>query len=490
MNLKYLILPVIPLILYACNSAIPTPEAARAWTPHEKTDSIYSCDFDSTRGPVLLSISRIGADYVKAQSKIFLTNWSDTPYTLLVSARINATEGKRKIADGQKVVTLQPGSQSVLIDLNTIYVPPLWTTDTPSTLPFKVTLSLPHDEVINTWESRVGLRWTSVTHTTGFTLNGLPKPLRGVAWSLSHNPETRTPEEDLRDIQRIHDMGANLILFTTPPNHYQLALCDHFGLFAMVNFNATATYKIVRMTQSQILNYLDTAYNHPSVIAFGAGYDGNAYDNLNVSENIQWIRKNAPMSLVFAGIRDNAKLMRETDMILYNVSATGIDSECSQLQKLQEAGVRMPVISWMQPNTTDLPLSQRALDLITPLSVGVVVGTLADSGTEFNFALTHPESGEPSELFYFLAARWSSKPILKIASQIEHRDANEKWIHVHSNFKRIELFVNGESLGEVLPPFGGWKIPNTVQAPYNVEVKGIDAEGHHASDACILNGDA
>ncbi len=484
MKIVFLFLVVILSCLVGCQSSYPTFDSTVAWIP--KTDSESVIDFAQSHQPVKVYPARMGADYVKMVAKVWVENRGDEVKEVMVSVRINHLDGVKKLADGYKVISALPKEvQLVEIELNTIYVPNLWSPELPLLLPLRVDLTLPQENVVNTYQTQIGLRWFSSHRTQGFSLNGVPTQIRGMAWAVSETHQTRSIDDDCKDMQAIKDAGANTVLFLSPPTQYQLALCDYLGLFAFVNFNAIHAYKIQKMPVKDVQNYVDSLFNHPSLVGLGAGYDGDAFDNLCATENLKMMRKDFSQFQTFVGIRDNVKLMRDANITLFTLSTAAPDSDLKTLAQLQDAGIRMPVMVWLQPTDKSPVACDRAMSLLPKEELlGTIVGAITDQSELFDFSLIDAKTREPNDLYYFIAARWSDKPILRIAREPKIQ-GNKAMISLFSNLKKVELFVNGVSCGVALAPFGAWEV-ELPEGDVSLNARGEDEDGNTFLDNFVI----
>jgi len=133
-------------------------------------------------------------------------------------------------------------------------------------------IKMPSDEI----KTRFGIRSFSVDPDTGFYLNGVSLPLRGVSrhqcredkgWAISY--------EDMKeDIELIKEVGANTIRLA----HYQHAqefydLCDEAGMVVWAEVPMISRFLDNQKGHDNIMNQMEElimqSYNHPSICFWG-----------------------------------------------------------------------------------------------------------------------------------------------------------------------------------------------------------------------------
>ena len=169
----------------------------------------------------------------------------------------------------------------------TLYVPDaqLWSMDEPNL--YTVTARLQkNNETFDEIYANVGVRSYTVTPNDGFSINGVPTPLRGVSRHQDRKGAgiALTNEMMEEDISIILEMGANTIRLA----HYQHAqyfydLCDEKGLVIW----AEIPYITMHMTNgrantlTQMEELIVQNYNHPCIAVWGLSNEITAASAVN-----------------------------------------------------------------------------------------------------------------------------------------------------------------------------------------------------------------
>ncbi len=129
-------------------------------------------------------------------------------------------------------------------------------------------------EIIDTVESRFGIRSFTVDAERGFILNGRPYPLHGVSRHQDRAGvgNALLPEHHKEDIALILELGANAVRLA----HYQhdslfYDLCDEHGLvvWAEIPYISKHTDAAADNAASQLKELILQNYNHPSICFWG-----------------------------------------------------------------------------------------------------------------------------------------------------------------------------------------------------------------------------
>jgi beta-galactosidase len=142
---------------------------------------------------------------------------------------------------------------------------------------YRVVVSLyQKDELLDKVEQPLGLRYYKVDPEKGFSLNGKPYELHGVALHEDKEDKGRaiTAEDRMQEMNCILDIGATMVRFA----HYQYdqemyQLCDRHGIVVwteipLVNqIDSSKTF--AENAEQQLRELIRQNYNHPSVFFWG-----------------------------------------------------------------------------------------------------------------------------------------------------------------------------------------------------------------------------
>ena len=159
----------------------------------------------------------------------------------------------------------------------TLYVPDaqLWSMDEPNL--YTVTARLQkNNETFDEIYANVGVRSYTVTPNDGFSINGVPTPLRGVARHQDrlYKGNALTAEDHYEDAMLIKELGANTIRLA----HYQHSqdfydACDELGFAVWAEIPFISVFKkdpsAHQNCRHQMTELIIQNYNHPSIMFWG-----------------------------------------------------------------------------------------------------------------------------------------------------------------------------------------------------------------------------
>lgn len=175
---------------------------------------------------------------------------------------------------GREVASAVRGSADTEV---TIYVPDaqLWSMDEPNLYTVVATLQRNNEEV-DEIAANVGVRSFKVTPDEGFSINGVPTPLRGVSRHQDRVFEGNalTAEEHYDDAMLIKELGANTIRLA----HYQHSqdfydACDEIGFAVWAEIPFISVFKKGKGAHKHVMEEMKELiiqnYNHPSIMFWG-----------------------------------------------------------------------------------------------------------------------------------------------------------------------------------------------------------------------------
>ena len=175
---------------------------------------------------------------------------------------------------GNEVASAVRGSADTEV---TIYVPDaqLWSMDEPNL--YTVTAKLQrNNEAVDEIYTNVGVRSFQVTPNEGFSINGVPTPLRGVSRHQDrvYEGNALTTEEHYEDAMLIKELGANTIRLA----HYQHSqdfydACDEIGFAVWAEIPFISVFKKGEGAHTHVMEEMKELiiqnYNHPSIMFWG-----------------------------------------------------------------------------------------------------------------------------------------------------------------------------------------------------------------------------
>ena len=175
---------------------------------------------------------------------------------------------------GNEVASAVRGSADTEV---TIYTPDaqLWSMDEPNL--YTVTAKLQrNNETVDEIYTNAGVRSFKVTPDEGFSINGVPTPLRGVARHQDrvYEGNALSPEEHYEDAMLIKELGANTIrLAHYEHSQYFYDACDELGFAVWAEIPFISVFKKGEGAHTHVMEEMKELiiqnYNHPSIMFWG-----------------------------------------------------------------------------------------------------------------------------------------------------------------------------------------------------------------------------
>jgi len=410
-------------------------------------------------------------------------------------------------ADGNPVAT---SSQPVTLATNvtapywlrvTVPHPHLWN-GRPDPYLYKAVIELRSgDNVVDSVEQPLGLRFYSVDPDKGFFLNGKPYPLHGVNKHQDRfNEGWAVSEADLdEDMALIKELGATVVRCA----HYQhsdyfYSLCDKAGMLVWAEIpqvnEINPSEQFEETSRNQLLDLIRQNINHPSIFVWSlfnelwpgrpdphrelqdlkvvangedptrptiAATSNNAMPQMNKIPD--WLGWNIyPGWYVGWGTKDDfGKLLddRRQDSRHGGFCMSEYGAGANVNQHEQNPKPPMPDGQW-HPEEWQNEVHEAAWAAVKqrPFVWGTFVWNM------FDFAVSTRHEGDvpgrndkglvtydrktKKDAFYFYKANWSDEPVLYITSRrFTERTNAVTDVKIYSNARKVELVVNGKSLG-------------------------------------------
>ena len=224
-------------------------------------------------------------DFASVSLKIKVENAGDK--ALAYSTVIYGPDGQQVAAEERiaKYLTGRPIELTFIVDN-----PKLWSPETPNLYVAKTTLK-ENDTVLDTYETRFGIRTVEFIPEKGFYLNGKPRKFQGVCNHHDLGPlGAAINVAALRhQLTMLKDMGCDAIRTThNMPDPNLVRLCDEMGFMMMVEpfdewdvakcengyhrwFNAESDIKGMTWAERDMLSMLHQWRNNPSVVMWSVG---------------------------------------------------------------------------------------------------------------------------------------------------------------------------------------------------------------------------
>ncbi len=450
--------------------------------------------------------------------EVEIHNGSDRERTLEVAADVLAPDGT-KLPALSSAAQLKPGASTVVRQQCKIPHPRLWSPDDPNL--YHASFSLRENGALLDDEAApLGLRWYRFDPDKGLFLNGQALKLRGtnreqdypgMGWAVP-------AALHIKDMELIKQMGANFVrLSVYPQDPSVLEACDRLGLMVweevpldgegrqLAPYEGATDYAetIKQMAREMI----QRDRNHPSIILWSLGNE-----NMNGATITEW-RAVASMTKELAAVvkaedatrptavainlfdrADQVGLMDLVDVVGCNIYQGWYSGKFEDFGEIVDnlhrrhpnkplmiseygAGIELGLHT-EHPQRYDfseewgLQFHESYLKQINerPFLAGSSIWVAFDAAVQERIFVTQPHLNQkgmydyyrrPKDVFYFYASQWTRKPMVYIVSHTwtERHGApgEKKSIKLYSNCDRVELFLNGKSLG-IKSPATAWEV--------------------------------
>jgi len=482
---------------------------------------------DGTAGPATVSV-KTAVDYPSfpiGNARVTILNGNPN-FALLT--RVLDPAGK---VVGTATVDFQSGQRQVAQQI-TVARPALWSIETPQRYTLHTEIQQ-GGRVVDATDTPFGIRTIRFDAEKGFFLNGRPVKIKG---TCNHQDfagvGVAMPDSLLYwRVKKLKEMGSNAYRMShNPPTAELLDACDKLGMLVMdenrhlgdtENGKASLNtpYADLHEVQSMVLR----DRNHPSVIMWsmcneeGIQYSKEAARIFSAMKTVvDQADGTRPVTCAMNGGYDSAVgITSVEDLQGINYNSGGYDgfhrahpamplygSETSS-----EVGTRgiyattrfdhyqgEPSKGYVAAyDINPVPWGQSAEEgwktiADRPFVAGGYVWTGFDykgEPTPFgwpevnsNFGIMD-QCGFPKDAYYYYQSVWGDKPMVHVLPHWNWagKDGQPIDVWAYSNAARVELFLNGTSLGaKDMPPNGhlAWSVP---YAPGTLEARGVDAAG-------------
>ena len=399
------------------------------------------------------------------------------------------------------------------------------------------------NEVVDSVEQQIGLRYYSIDPDRGFFLNGQPYHLHGADRHQEYmNKGWAISEADMdEDISLLKEIGATVVRCA----HYQhsdyfYSLCDQAGILVWAEIPQVNEVNVMpqfeETSRNQLLDLIRQNINHPSIFTWSLfneiGLNRNISDPHRELQNLNNLAhgEDPTRPTIGATCTDQFPQMNKIpDLLGWNIypgwySGWGPkDNFGALLDKYRYASrnggfcvseygaganVRQHEQNPRQPKTdgqwhpeewqTEVHEAAWAAMKERPFVWGTFVWAM------FDFAVSTRHEGGSEGLndkglvtrdrktrkdsFYFYKANWSEDPVLYIASRrFTERTNAVTDVKIYSNAKEVELSLNGNSQGKRNDGTNGvfvWKDVTLSPGENQIEVR-AERDGKNLSDRCV-----
>jgi len=393
--------------------------------------------------------------------------------------------------------------------------PSLWSIDTPRLYTLRTDLEQ-SGRIVDTQQTHFGIRTIRYDADTGFYLNGRPVKLKG---TCNHQDFAgvgigMTDSILYWRIKKLKEMGSNAYRCShNPPAAELLDACDRLGMVVMDETRHLGdTYQQKTPSGTTTSDLSDLAWmiqrdrNHPSVIMWSMANEEpleGTKEGANIFKAMaKVVRKydtTRPITTAMNyGWGDGFTLVE--DLLGFNYAPDQYDKFHKLFPKLPILGSETASITYTRGKyTTDVDRGFVFCDWVWPeaawepiASRPYVAGGFVWTGFDYKGEPTPckwPDinsnfgamdiCGFPKDSYYYYQSVWGSKPIVHLLPHWNWPKDTTKPIHVlaFSNCRRVELLLNGRSLGAKEMPENGHLEWQVAYEPGILAARGYDAAG-------------
>lgn len=409
---------------------------------------------------------------------------NDTPDA--TNARVLSTvldpEGKEVAKSASGSVSIAPVGEGVLEQQVSVAGPRLWSLEERNLYTLVTEVHSGADEV-DRYTTRFGIRSIRMDAARGLLLNGKPVKVKGTCNHQDHaGLGVALPDAVQRyRIRKLKEMGSNgLRTSHNPPTPELLDACDELG---MLVFDETRMMSSNPEGLSQFENLVRRDRNHPSVFMWSMGNEestANSQRGIGILTEMKAVAYrhdgSRPVSIAPTGAIGTGGLA-VCDVVGYNyqdpqaeayhkahpdrpvIGTETVSAVCTRGIYITDP--KKGFVSSYDPYTTTGRASAegwwRFCDAQEWLAGGFVWTGFDYRGEPSPNGWPNISSqygiidtcGFPKDTFYYYQSWWTPKPVLHIFPHWNWPGYENKKIAVwvHSNMDKVELFLNGRSLG-------------------------------------------
>ncbi len=384
-------------------------------------------------------------------------------------------------------LSLAPFEEKEYVIVFPISGPMLWSVETPYLYKL-VTSVLVNGNEADSYETTFGIRTIRFDPNEGFFLNGKHVKLKGTNNHQDHAGVGTAIPDALQEyrIVRLKEMGSNAYRCShNPPTPELLDACDRLGML-VIDENRLMGSNREHLEKLKTLIMRDR--NHPSVVVWSLGNEEWAIEGnpkgARITSTMQAKAKSLDTSRAITVASSGGwgeGVSTVTDVMGFNYIFNGdIDRHhadfpdqpaigTEESTSLPTRGIYYDNRAQAHVSQSDRGPSRRGIEkgfkfyAERPWLSGLFFWTGFDYRGEPNpfgwpqvgaqFGIMD-QCGFPKDIFYYLKAWWTDKPVLHLLPHWNWQDKGEHEINVwaYSNCDEVELFLNNKSLGRKTVP--------------------------------------
>lgn len=429
-----------------------------------------------------------------------VANDSDEPVKVKVRQSVT-NDGGRQVATGKAgSLALEAGETGTLVQRITVRNPALWDLESPYMYRLDTGIEL-DGQTVDEYSTSFGIRSVRFDPDEGFFLNGRHVFLKGTNNHQDHaGVGTAVPDAvQAYRLKQLKAMGSNAYRAAhNPPTPELLEAADRLGMLVLVeNRLMGSSPEHLRELERMVLQHR----NHPSVIAWSIGNEEWAMEGTDTGARVAstmqaFVKKLDPSRRVTAATSGGwgQGISSVIDVMGYNYEYHGdVDAHHAAFPEqpswfTEESTTRSTRgVFNDNPERAHLAPTDRKPDgnsiesgirfcATRPFIAGIFFWTGFDYRGEpnpYGWPQVSSQSGVidlcgfPKEPFYYLQSQWTEQPVLHLSPHWNRGEAKKGQsieVRAYTNAGKVELFLNGESLGRKPVPalsHAHWDVPYT-----------------------------
>jgi len=411
-------------------------------------------------------------------------NHGGAPRAVRLISTVFDPAGRAVARSGSLPATIPESGEHVYEQQVAVSKPALWSLEQPNLYRI-VTELFAGGEAVDRYETTFGIRSCHFDPDRGFLLNGRPVKIQGTCNHQDHAGVGSALPDAVHAfrVRKLQEMGSNA--WRTAHHHPAPELLDACDRMGMLVFDEPRLASSNPEGLSQLERLVRRDRNHPSVFLWSLGNDESeaATDRGRriLSEMKQVTRGHDGTRPVFVALPPAAVLGKGAAAL---ADVIGCNFDDPGAEALHKAHPEIPVLGSENVRavaTRGVYAVDGENGFVSSYDVYTATGRGSAEGW-WRFATARPwlaggfvwtgfdYRGEPSpfgwpnigsqygaldtcgfpkDTFYYYQSCWSAKPVLHLLPHWNWpgREGQEVAVWVYSNLERVELFLNGESLG-------------------------------------------
>lgn len=436
-----------------------------------------------------------------------VANESDDAATYKVVSEIHDPSGKMVATIRGGTTHATPWTTATVDQTTAIPDPELWSVESPRLHTLVTTITDDRSRIMDRTETIFGVRSIHFDADRGFFLNGERVALKGTCNHQDHAGVGSALPDGIQDyrIRTLKEMGSNAYRTShNPPTPELLDACDRMGMLVL---DETRMFSSQPEGLSQLERMIRRDRNHPCVFAWSIANEEWDSQGTTVGTRVAHTMRLLARRLDPSRPVTAAKDSRYDKGITLSVDVEGINYTRESIDALHRSMPRLPLfesetasafatrgiyakdaergyVSAYDVNKPDYGATAEewwTYNVARPWLAGGFAWTGFDyrgepSPYDWPCISSHfgivDTCGFPKDTYYYYQAWWGNKPVLHLFPHWNWAGSEGKEIDVwvHSNLDRVELFLNGKSLGAKPVPANShvsWKVdyvPGTIEA--------------------------